>query len=130
MKKFVLLFCSAVFLAGCASLTVSQVNTRNRENLVKLYVGLPRSSALAIMGSCPATVDCTGAAGKCTKQITIANPYRTETLQNTNRKFEVLYYAIDINNDCTVNEEGLMPLVLENNKVVGWGKEFLQSIKK
>ena len=130
MKKFILFFCSALFLAGCASLTVSQVNSRNRENFVKLYVGMPRSSALAIMGRSPVDIECANAAGKCAKQINIANPYRTEILQNTDRKFEVLYYAIDINNDCMVNEEGLMPLVLENNKVIGWGKEFLQSIKK
>jgi hypothetical protein len=130
MKKFVLFFCSAIFLAGCASLTVSEVTAKNRENLVKLYVGQTRSNALSTMGSCPVTLDCTVAPGKQTKEVIIPNPYRTETVQSADRRFEVVYYAIDIKDDCTVNEDGLMPLVFENDKLMGWGKEFLQSIKK
>jgi len=130
MKRFGLIFWAAVFLAGCASLTISEVNSKNRENLVKLYVGLPRSSALAIMGNSPITLDCADASCKRAKQISIANPYRTETIQSIDKRFEVVYYAIDIKNDCTVSEDGLMPLVFENDKLVGWGKEFLQSIKK
>jgi hypothetical protein len=130
MKRFGLIFWAAVFLAGCASLTISDVTSRNRENLVKLYVGQSRSSALAIMGSCPVTLDCPDASGKRTQQVAIANPYRTETVQSADRKFEVAYYAIDISKDCLVSEDGLMPLVFENDKLMGWGKEFLQSIKK
>lgn len=130
MKKVVLLFCSLVFLAGCASLTISQLTSGNRESLVKLYVGLPRANALDIMGRCPATLECAGVSGKGTQQIMIANPYRTEIVQSGDKKYEVLYYAIDINNDCTVNNDTLMPLVFENGKLTGWGKEFLQGIKK
>jgi hypothetical protein len=130
MKKFILFFCSAIFLAGCASLTVSEVNSKNRENLVKLYVGQTRSNALTIMGESPVNLDCADKAGKCTRQVIIANPYRTETVQSADRRFEVVYYAIDIKDDCTVSEDGLLPLVFEKDKLMGWGKEFLQALKK
>jgi hypothetical protein len=91
---------------------------------------LPRSNALAIMGSSPVTLDYTDITGKLKKQITIANPYRTEILQISDRKLEVAYYVIDIKEDGTVNEDDLMPIVFENDKIIGWGKEFLQSMKK
>ena len=130
MKKLVLFFCAVVFLSGCASMTISQVTSRNRESLAKLYVGLPRSNALEIMGKNPITLNCPDVSSKHAKQVTIANPYRTETLQNADRKFEVAYYAIDISNDCLVSEDGLIALVFENDKLIGWGKEFLQGINK
>ncbi len=129
MKKVILLLCLTALIMGCVSLTATRVTSDNRENLSKLSVGMSHSKALTIMGRNPVTLKCPDAASRRTREATIANPYRTEVLPVADKKLEVVYYAIDINNDCTVSEDGLMPLVFEDHKLIGWGKDFLESAK-
>jgi len=119
-----------MLMAGCASLTAAKFTSQNRQNLPKLFVGMPASAAMEIMGNASVNLTCPKS-DKCSeKQLVVANPYFTETLQVSDRKLEVIYYAVDISDDCVVNENTLVPLVFDEKKLIGWGQEFLKGLKK
>lgn len=62
-------------------------------------------------------------------RVRLNNPYRTEILQTTGRSLEVVYYVTGLKDSgCTVNDDGLTPLVFENSKLIGWGNEFLTEV--
>ena len=94
MKKLLaLLLC--LELAGCA--TMGGVRTSNRENLMKLSVGMTKQEALEIMGTKKITTYEPSALylAPLTAQA-INNPYRSEILQGKDKTFEVLYYYTDV----------------------------------
>lgn len=127
MKKLAILLCLAVLAAGCATFTAAKFTSQNRENLSRLYVGMPRATALKVMGQKPVSLCCSK---KPKKEIMVANPYRTETIQVADRNFEVVYYAVNITDDCMVDEASLMPLVFENKKLAGWGQNYLDGLTR
>lgn len=116
MKKLIaLLLCLG--LGGCASL--SGVRTMNRENLLKLSIGMSKQEALNVMGTRSfATLE----------EGRINNPYRSEILSNKEGKiFEVLYYCTDEKRiDGAITDDELTPLIFDNGKLIGWGWSFLQ----
>jgi len=116
MKYIVTLMILIILLVGCASL--DQVRTKNRENLVRLSIGMPKSEVLQVMGAETITVD-TG------NQIN--NPYRVETLKGKDGQvYEVLFYYTDVKKiDYAITDDELTPIVIENGKVIGWGWGFL-----
>ena len=114
-KILALLLCLG--LCGCASL--SGVRTMNRENLLKLSIGMTKQEALNVMG--------TRSFGTYTDGR-INNPYRNEILSNKEGKvFEVLYYYTDAKRiDDAITDDELTPLIFDNGKLIGWGWSFLQ----
>ncbi len=129
MKKLFFLLGLVILVSGCATVTVSEVTAPNRENLLKLSIGMDKAEVIKIMGagsfrsggynmllgihSKPAT--------------TITNPYRSEILQGKDKTLEVIYYVTDDkNNDGAISDDELTPLVFDNGKLIGWGNSFLQ----
>ena len=130
MKKVVLSFCLVLLLSGCASLSVTEIVARSRKDLAKIEVGMPRDRAMSIMGNSIVDAVCSSADSSASKRMRIASPYRTEILQVGGRKLEVLYYVIDVDDDCEIGENKLMPLVFENKILIGWGKLFLDPLRR
>ena len=61
---------------------------------------------------------------KSTKSVT--NPYRTEILKAKDQLFEIWYYYTDIKRqDGAITDDELTPLVFCENKLIGWGNQFL-----
>ena len=110
----VFLFLLGSFL-GCASLET--IRATNRENLMKLSIGITKSETLQIMGT------------KTQRAETdvITNPYRSETLKGKDGGiYEVLFYYTDIKKqDGAITDDELTPLVFKDNKLMGWGWSFL-----
>jgi len=107
---------------GCSS-KVDKVRTINRQNLLKLTVGMEKTEALKIMGNARAG----GEAG----EPTVNSPYKNEIMQGEDKTFEVVYYYTDIKNTLystvlTVNDGELTPLVFDQGKLIGWGRQFLK----
>lgn len=122
MRKTIILLISVLFLSGCA--TLPELRVRNRENLVKLSIGMTKEEVLRIMGT-RTTKAYQGWDGGFVDIIN--NPYRSETLQGKDKTFEVLYYYTDIKKaDSAITDDELTPLVFEESKLVGWGWGFLQ----
>lgn len=125
MKKTLLLVL-CLGLVGCATISVSKIASNNKDNLLKLRVGMTEQEVLNIMG---------------TKKIrsnvwnfytVINNPYRSEIIQTPSEKtFKVLYYVTDARQNTTwetysVKNNDLTPIVFENGKFIGCGVEFIQ----
>jgi len=114
MKKLCVLL-MLVSIAGCASAT-EQIRTKNRENLLRLSLGMPKFDVLQIMGT--QTVD------------SITNPYKVETpMGKDGTLYEVLFYHTDLKNkDDLITDDELTPIVLENGHLIGWGWAFLSEV--
>ncbi|MFH1094388.1 MAG: DUF3192 domain-containing protein [Candidatus Omnitrophota bacterium] len=131
MKKVVILFLCCLGLVGCA--TMSDVINPNRENLMKLSIGMTKDEVIKIMGKDTKTAYKNPAMlnilsyGMAAESQKISNPYRSEILPGKDKTLEVWYYVTDdktgkgiITDDC------LTPLVFDNGKLIGWGQGFLQ----
>lgn len=126
MKKIILvLLCLG--LTGCAT-TMQQAISPNRQNLLKLSIGMSKDEAIGVMGTQPFSAGGTDFfTGRKGKEVTINNPYRSEILQGKDKTFEVIYYVTDdkTNNGAIVDDD-LTPLIFDNGKLIGWGYRFLQ----
>jgi hypothetical protein len=58
---------------------------------------------------------------------TMTNPYKAEFIPTKGGMVEVLYYYTDyINYDRGEDEmDGMTPIVIKDNKVIGWGRKML-----
>ncbi len=127
MKKAAVVCVVFVLIAGCTS-SLDRVRTANRRNLQKLSVGMTKKQALATMGH--------KRGGGWFGEPTVNSPYKSEILPSGDKTFEVLYYytdaknAIYIANPATIKDDELTPLVFDNGKLIGWGADFLEDIKK
>ena len=130
MKKLlVVLLC--LWLVGCA--TYSGIRNKNRENINRLSLGMSKQEVSDIMGTETVTatpglmagVVSLGASNMANEKI--SNPYKTEVLTTEEGKtLEVLYYYTDVQSrDGALTDDELTPVILEDNKVIGWGRSFL-----
>lgn len=120
MKKFlIVLLCLG--LVGCY--TLADFRMENRQNLLKLSIGMTKQEVLDIMGDKTIRDEI----------ITANNPYRSEIIQGKNKTLEVLYYYTDIKTyDAWLGYKGiaddeLTPLVFDEGKLIGWGNSFLDT---
>lgn len=59
-------------------------------------------------------------------EISVPNPYKTEIVLSGDSKAKVLwYYTQMVKNDSKITEDELTPVVLIDDKVIGWGHNFL-----
>jgi hypothetical protein len=127
MKKAAIVSVLFAIAAGCTS-SLDGVRTANRRNLLKLSVGMTKEQAIATMGH-------KRGGGSC-GEPTVNSPYRSEILPAEGKTFEVLYYYTDVKsaiytaNPATIPDEDLTPLIFDNGKLIGWGADFLEDIKK
>jgi hypothetical protein len=127
MKKAAIVSILFVLAAGCTS-SLEPVRTANRRNLMKLSVGMTKEKAMKIMGH--------KSGGGSFGEPAVNSPYKSEILPAGGKTYEVLYYytdvksAIYIANPSTVHDDELTPLVFDNGKLIGWGADFLEGIKK
>lgn len=134
MKQTIALLVVAVLISGCATVNWQSLTSINRQNLLRLSLGMTKSEALSVMGTDTKTVTVrlykyrTWASASPVEKIIINNPYKNETLRGKDDKsFEVIYYVTDDKNqDGAVSDDELTPLVFDNGKLIGWGWSFLQ----
>jgi len=114
MKKLCVLL-MILSIAGCVS-SNEQIRTKNRENLLRLSLGMAKFDVLQIMGT--QTVE------------SITNPYKVETPKGKDGSlYEVLFYHTDLRNkDGLVADNELTPMVFENGQLIGWGWAFLSEV--
>jgi hypothetical protein len=127
MRKAIIVSVLFVLIAGCTS-SLDGVRTANRRNLLKLSVGMTKEQAVATMGH--------KSGGGRFGEPTVNSPYKSEILPEKGKTFEVLYYYTDIEsnvytaNPATIPANELTPLVFDDGKLIGWGADFLEDIKK
>ena len=106
--------------------TPKQVRTANKERLNELEIGMSKDEVLIIMGTKGFSI---GSA-----PFTIENPFRIEVQSSGKNIYRVLYYYTDLAKaDGIITDDELTPVILRNNRLVGWGRDVwdrLSSINK
>ncbi|HNR14872.1 MAG TPA: DUF3192 domain-containing protein [Thermodesulfobacteriota bacterium] len=114
MRLFGILL-ALLLISGCATQS-ENVRIENRENLLRLSVGMKKFEVLQIMGT--------------QTYETINNPYKVETPRGGNGElYEVLFYHTELKNkDDLIADDELTPIVFLDNRLIGWGWAFLSSV--
>ena len=128
----------------CACTTMYDATILNRQNLLYVSLGMTREQVLALMGegACavyepkPMTIQCKDPELGDTYLMfqrgfsSFKNPHKTETQYIRGRPFIIDYYVTGSDADANeVIDTDLTPLVFDNNKLVGWGWEYLAELK-
>jgi len=101
-----------------------EVREKNLSNLKRLEVGMSKDEMLAVMG----TEQDIQAYNLYTPAKKFSNPYKTEIHRIEGREYEVVFYYTDFHTaDGKVTEDELTPLVLREDKLLGWGWELFDS---
>ena len=114
MKAIGMLLVMVLFF-GCA-ISNKELRTKNRENLLRLSLGMKKFEVLQIMGT--QTVNA------------INNPYKVETPRGKDGLlYEVLFYHTELRNkDRFISDGELVPIVFNDNELIGWGWAFLSNL--
>jgi len=118
-------------ISGCAAqYTISHDSVRadNRTSLSALRLGMTEDEVLDVMGH--ERID-TGTSG-ATKDIwnstgIVTNPWRVESrrLSDDSAIVVLYYYTEKRGDDQEVTDDELMPIVIVDNSLVGWGWSFV-----
>src|SRR3990167_9192165 len=99
MSKFLLLF-FCLGLSGCATLTLSQVASKNKDNLKRLSLGMSEEEVSKVMGTRTIT------SSLWDFYTRVKNPYRSEVIQTkTDKPLRVFYYFTELQRDQVVWEK-------------------------
>jgi disulfide oxidoreductase YuzD len=139
-RKHILFYLLTVLLLGCSQIHVKDIRARNASNLQQLRVGMSKQAVLEIMGSDTETVtEEVYYQGRLAgyRELEVSNPYKSEIKKVGDRTYEILYYYADIfgmrmgywdasYRDRKVKDNFLTPLIFENDRLIGWGREFAE----
>ena len=97
-------------LSAISCTSPGKIRERNRNNLSRLTLDMSRQQVLTVM----------------------KRPYRSETLSLSNgKRLELLYYHTDLKTpDGAVTDDELTPVVLIEDKVIGWGRILVRRFKE
>ena len=96
--------------------TPKQVRTMNKERLNELKIGMSKDEVLIIMGTKRFSIE--------SSPFTVENPFRIEVQSSDKNIYRVLYYYTDlVKADGFITDDELTPVILKNNKLVGWGRD-------
>ncbi|HSV43777.1 MAG TPA: hypothetical protein VLJ10_04400 [Candidatus Bathyarchaeia archaeon] len=142
MKKFFSAGCLALVVAmvsGCA-LTYEQYEIvqdpdpvlRRFISTSQLHEGLSPSEAKALLGDQVVIgYELSDRQAQYYKPLTLQNPYRSESYQAGNKTFLIEYYVMGINqSDDQITDDELTPLIYEQDRLTGWGWDFLRRYVK
>jgi len=115
-----------LFALGCKSEDQAvQIRTENKQNLMRLEDGMTREQVMEIMGDKTVTV------GMGKSSVSVTNPHSRKTITVDGKEYEVLYYYTDFQQadypfkKFKVLDADLTPVVFEDGKLIGWGRDFL-----
>ena len=109
------------------------LRARNRSNLIRLQMGMSKHDVLQVMGVKTDTLVSRraedGAAPLRPVKRFVNNPYRVEAYTEQGQFIEVLYYYTDLKDlDGSITDDELVPVVLFDNSLVGWGWYFWDDV--
>ena len=140
MNKFSLIICTAL-LAGCVSLSQEtgptaatgagsfpqSVKAISQMHLVK--IGMLKPEVKSLLDE-KLTIGYQEATPGAYTAVTLNNPYRFETLKKEHKVFDVYYYFTGIKQtDGKITDDELMPVVFENEQLVGKGWSFFDRLR-
>ncbi len=117
----------ALLACGCAKLVfpADHLAQRNQEGLSCLLVGMPDLDALRCMASRRMLIR----EDRMGNRMAIGNPYRQSWVRMADgRRAKILYYYTRVEAlDDMVSPGELTPVLLRDERVLGWGQDFLEA---
>lgn len=102
MRKMIFLMMAGLFLYGCASTMPWDID-KNRNNLMKIEVGMSKQQVIEIMGQ----------------------PYNREAYTTPDGSvLEFLIYLTKYTDSGSISDSDTTPICFLNDKVTGWGRNF------
>lgn len=122
MRKILFaLLAFSLLLPACGPTVNQKVQVDNKEKLSKLKIGMKKEDVLLTMGTTTIYSEFTDP---------IPNPYRTEALKTRGGIYEVLYYYTEYRKPgAPMADENLTPLVIKNDRLLGWGWNALEEVR-
>lgn len=119
-------------LCGCVTIETGPPPGQAPEPPRAIMNGLSKAEVASVVGnSVIIGYEAPNPASTDYQAITLANPYRAETLSARGKSFEVQYYFTGVRaSDDVVTDEELIPYVFENDKLTGYGWPFLKRFKE
>ena len=103
--------------------TTQQVRSMNKENLKELEIGMKENVVLMIMESQTIKI--------VSDPFTIENPFKVEVYSNDVDVYKIFYFYTDlVKKDGFITDEELTPVILKNNKLIGWGRDVWKKLVK
>ena len=100
-----------------------QVRSMNKENLKELEIGMKENVVLMIMESQTIII--------VSDHFTIENPFKVEVYRNDVDVYKIFYFYTDlVKKDGFITDEELTPVILKNNKLIGWGRDVWKKLVK
>lgn len=132
MKRFILIG-SVILLSGCVTVADDTRSTGSFPRELKsvaqmrmIATGMFKQEVRSVLDE-KVTIGYEQAKdGQTYLPLTLNNPYRFETLKKGDRIFEVYYYFTGIKQiDGQITNDELIPIVFENDRMIGRGWSFL-----
>ncbi len=131
----------SVVAAGCTTIDDSQhmvaetstdQATRRFVSFSPLEKGMAREKVKSLLGQQVVIgYELADAQEQRYRPVVINNPYREEQHDQGKRSYVIDYYLTDIHqSDGTVSDDELVPLVFEQDRLIGWGWEFFNRLKQ
>jgi len=131
------LFFVCLILAGCMSLledpTPEVESTANIPIMKRRFVslwqvhnGMTKSEVTSVVGDRVVVgYELIDPNKEQYKPVTLENPYRSEVMQKSGRRYDIDYYLVGIQDaDGKVSDDELVPLVFQKDKLIGQGWEY------
>lgn len=139
MRRYILLLTLIIATQGCVHisrvLSDTEVAQQNKAHLAKLSIGMSKSDAVRVMGTQTRKVrtvyyDYGNQWEFPLYDLEIKNPYKAEVMKGKEDKsYEIVYYYTTVKKlDGAIADDELTPLVSENDRLLGWGGQFLERL--
>lgn len=132
MKRLFVVLGFIFILTGCEHVPVSSVGTTEmmQQRFIttsQLHMGLSRAEVVALLGKeVVIGYSLVDEKSEQYKPLTMANPQRSEIVRKNNKTYSVDYYLIGIKvADDKISDEELIPLIFQNDRLIGLGWDFL-----
>lgn len=103
--------------------TPEQIRSMNKKNLKELEVGMKENVVLMIMKSETIKIE--------SSPFVVENPFKIEVYSNDVDVYKILYFYTDlVKKDGFITDEELTPVILKNNKLIGWGRDVWKKLVK
>ncbi len=121
MKKSSILFLLLALAVGCSMLSpIYKIAKDNKNHMNNLSTGMTQEELLRVMGRRTFNL------GK----LTVTNPYRSENLTGASGDYQVIYYVTSVElDDDIISDNELTPFVFYENKLIGWGWDYLAKVR-
>ena len=103
--------------------TPQQVRSMNKENLKELEIGMKENVVLMIMETQTIKI--------ASDPFIIENPFKVEVYSNDVDVYRIFYFYTDlVKKDGFITDEELTPVIIKNNKLIGWGRDVWKKLVK